>query len=661
MIRSSLLASAILALALGSSSAGGVPAGPLPDTTPPGKPHFDTKGAKVGDQLPNLPMRTLDGKETSLAEAWSDGPTLLLTSSYTCPKSRATYPQAAELARRAASRGVRVAIVYVIEAHPAGDPSPYTGTEEVTAENRHDQILCRQPRTLEQRLQLANEFANFATHFKPEIPIYVDAMDNAAWSTLGGGPNMGVLVDNDGIVIARQGWFDAASMETAIDAFVEATPKTQATTQPDEATEKTESTLRELVTSNKARELGTILNLQPELERRPLGSCWGKCNLLQTAAQYGQLDVVKLLTRRGADVNRQDGEFATPLHLAAEGGYVEVARFLLEHGADVNAKDGGHGPTPLQVALLARQSAVAALLVKAGAASNFYTAAATGDLAALRRGFLDDPTTISRPDGRGRSALVYAVATGQAGSARLLLSLGARDFPADYDEREAAWWAVNWKCRDLEMTRLLLDAGSDPNLFTWINDTLPIDFVRTMLEHKADPNHVDGRGLRPLHSAAAYDRRDILQLLLDAGADVNGVTADGSMLFCGPKFEKGDTPMNVAARNGHPKSVEFLLTHGAKVNAVNDEGQTALNCALGENNPDVAEQIARLLIDHHADVNAADKEGRTPLDIVIEAGRGSSGLFAAPADDRPMAPLTELLKKHGAVKGKTIAPTSNPD
>src|SRR4051812_49495529 len=118
MLRSSLLMSVLFACLAGVSAlaADPSPLRQLPDTTPPGKPRFDSHGAKVGDQLPNLPMHGLDGKTVSLGQAWKDGPTLLLTSSYTCPKSRSTYPSAAELARRVREHGVHAAVIYVIEA-----------------------------------------------------------------------------------------------------------------------------------------------------------------------------------------------------------------------------------------------------------------------------------------------------------------------------------------------------------------------------------------------------------------------------------------------------------------------------------------------------------------------------------------------------------------
>jgi ankyrin repeat protein len=57
--------------------------------------------------------------------------------------------------------------------------------------------------------------------------------------------------------------------------------------------------------------------------------------------------VVKLLLKKGADVESKDSRGRTPLSWAAEKGHEEVMELLLEKGADVESKDTEYGQTPL--------------------------------------------------------------------------------------------------------------------------------------------------------------------------------------------------------------------------------------------------------------------------------------------------------------------------
>ena len=66
---------------------------------------------------------------------------------------------------------------------------------------------------------------------------------------------------------------------------------------------------------------------------------WTGKTALHYAAEYGHLEIAKLLLANGANVNRRDDDKATPLYFAAVGGFVEVARLLLDYGADINARD----------------------------------------------------------------------------------------------------------------------------------------------------------------------------------------------------------------------------------------------------------------------------------------------------------------------------------
>ena len=87
---------------------------------------------------------------------------------------------------------------------------------------------------------------------------------------------------------------------------------------------------------------------------------------LSFAAEAGALDSVRYLVANGAVADRRDGQQRTPLFHAALGDHADVVADLLDQGADVNARDQ-FGDTPLIVACAKGHAKTAALLLARGA------------------------------------------------------------------------------------------------------------------------------------------------------------------------------------------------------------------------------------------------------------------------------------------------------
>jgi ankyrin repeat protein len=81
------------------------------------------------------------------------------------------------------------------------------------------------------------------------------------------------------------------------------------------------------------------------------------------AVQSGHEAIVKMLLKKGADVNFRDSQGQTLLSWAAEAGYEAIVRLLLEHGADVNFKNLW-GQTPLSRAARISNEAIVNMLVE---------------------------------------------------------------------------------------------------------------------------------------------------------------------------------------------------------------------------------------------------------------------------------------------------------
>lgn len=63
---------------------------------------------------------------------------------------------------------------------------------------------------------------------------------------------------------------------------------------------------------------------------------------LHEAVERGDLELVGLLIRFGAEVNAQTESFITPLHVACHYGYLAIAELLIQEGACIDMKDGFH-------------------------------------------------------------------------------------------------------------------------------------------------------------------------------------------------------------------------------------------------------------------------------------------------------------------------------
>ena len=191
-----------------------------------------------------------------------------------------------------------------------------------------------------------------------------------------------------------------------------------------------------------------------------------------------------------------------------------------------------------------------------------------------------------------------------------------------------------------------------------------IEAVKQHLDADADVNALDDEGNTPLHHAVYNDQTEIIRLLIDKGADVNGKRKAAN-------HEKGVTPLHEATWRSTIETMELLINNGADVNMKRADGAIALHYAVwfglkeqtefllskgsdvkardGDNNgaTPLHEAVMRspnngiieLLIANKADVNNMDDSGKTPLDWAIKY-------------DQPET--ADLLRKHGAKTGDEL-------
>ena len=298
---------------------------------------------------------------------------------------------------------------------------------------------------------------------------------------------------------------------------------------------------------------------------------------LMWAVAEGHADVVETLVEVGADFRTPLDSGFTPLLFAVREGHPAVVQTLLSAGVDVNGtvdevirrerqyRTGRAlrvGTTPLMVAVTNAHWDVAAALLDAGADPN----AAGPGYAALhliprvrKPGVGDnDPA----PYGSGRASSLDLV--------RKLAEHGA-DLNARMTER-----------RNLNATRHH-EVGSTPFMLAAL--VADVELMRTLVDLGADPLEKNDEFSTPLMAAAGLGTRspgedagteeevlEVLELALELGDDINAVD------------DNGETAMHGAAYKNLPRVVEFLAASGADIDVWNEEnryGWTPLTIARG--------------------------------------------------------------------------------
>ncbi len=334
---------------------------------------------------------------------------------------------------------------------------------------------------------------------------------------------------------------------------------------------------------------------------------------LLAAARTGKIEPVKALLDAGAKVNETERRGQTALMWAAAEGHAKVVRLLIENGAKAGVRLRS-GFTAFLFAVREGRTSVVRALLDAGVDVN----------EALAPGRPSGSGAWKKAGARETSALLLAVENAHFELALELLRAGA-----DPNDERSGLTALHTIPRTRKAERGDGEGGNPPPEGS--GKVTSLEFVRALVEHGADVNRrlergrsgacvLNLKGATPFLLAAKSADVPLMKVLLELGADpkipnaenCTPLLAAAGMGVRAPGEERGTEVEALSA-------LRLLLELGADVNAVDANGETAMHCAAYKNAP----KIVAFLAERGAKIdvwNQKNKHGWTPL-VIAEGFR----------------------------------------
>lgn len=308
--------------------------------------------------------------------------------------------------------------------------------------------------------------------------------------------------------------------------------------------------------------------------------------LLMTASRSGNPGVVDFLIQRGADVNRRVSGQQTALMWAASEGHAEAVKILLRAGADPHAvTKNGFGS--LHFAARAGHGTIARILTDAGVD-------------------VDVPLKWTGPGGfrsprNNTSPLILAIENAHFELAVDLLELGAD--PSDIRTGYSPLHTMTW----VRKAHLGDSADPEPPIHGKMSST---DFLNRLIAYGADlnqqvphgktePGNVNERGSTPFFMAADRGDLEMMQLLVEHGADPRIPNVDGvTPLMVAAGLGRGPENDEAGTQDDAIAAVAYCLELGMDVNTVDANGETAMHGAAYGQWP----RMVKFLYENGADI-----------------------------------------------------------
>ncbi|XP_048239007.1 uncharacterized protein LOC124117623 [Haliotis rufescens] len=334
---------------------------------------------------------------------------------------------------------------------------------------------------------------------------------------------------------------------------------------------------------------------------------------VMNAAWKGKKDVFDFLVSKGADITVTDDENNNILHLACRAGNKPLVVYLLPK-TDIN-KRGNMGRTPVMTAAWRGKKGVFDFLVSKGADitltdddnDNILHLACRGGKKPLVE-YLLPKTDINIRGNVGLTPLMTATVNGKKDVFDFLVSKGADITLTDDDKNNILHLACEGGNKPLvEYLLPKMDInchgkrGWTPVMkgaYSGKKDTFEL-----LLSKRANPSLTGDDNDTLLHAASRGGNIDIVRHVI-GDFDIN------------TRGWKGHTPLMLAVAGGHTDVVDFLVDHGADVNVVDNDGDGILHLACEKGNLKMVKHVIS-----YSDINLRDNFGWTPLSMAAVEGK----------------------------------------
>ncbi len=436
---------------------------------------------------------------------------------------------------------------------------------------------------------------------------------------------------------------------------------------------------------------------------------YGEETLLTHFCAYAPGTVITALLEAGADPNKEDQRFQLPLVVAARACRRVAVDLLLKHGADPNRlclhehwesdidyEDPGKTNAVMEAIGCKEPEILQSLLLAGGPLDLGFkrgyrydevtplTYAVMNCRSRAARVMIEFGANIEVVDKEGKTLLMLAAKAGCREIAEALIVHGV-DMNAETPCGESAL-SIAVGCKSAEFTELLLERGAMIDCSSGLTKELMMLLVRRgsskalkLLLEKCGNSVANGDVLlkgvdNPLALAAADGRKDIVQILLEAGCTVNGIDNSGATPFinaatnghaeivrlladAGADLERkdrdGKTALMLVAEKGDTTTLGLLISVRCSVDATSDEGLSALSLASKNRNY----QCAKALIEAGADVNAPSGDS-SPVRLAVANGDGAlAGMLVRNGASCPPSLLERIQSYYyGPVASRTGGP-----